>query len=900
MTIFPGSLSMNSLLRQRGKKAFFPSLLLAAALFALSAAAPAARGAGDPFAGEDIESDTIAERPKEAAPQAEKSNPLSAITPGMPSLYFRDRRGVDVPLIDDKGDVIYQRPEEKSPEEMNEEDFYKTMTPAEKVLLTTPPETGPELIEAAVLISRVGRPHFARLLAQKGLEAPGEPEAYAAMVDRLGEDKLIAFGHNPVLGEVADQVVQKSLGEAKKAWRDPERIRDAFQRAGAKSPETRAAALADLKRGYPDSFDFLLQKLESGDETEQQLATQILSQGGIFAAEGLLARVRHCDEDELRRLALVLDESESLPELTPLLVRYYDEKTSPELRELLGQVVMGQVGKIPTPEEASARACIRGEDYFGGKIALPNVVGGEYPIWTENEEGQTVWQMVPTETAKRILAAQKLLDAYKLNPNHPRIRNLAFVAVAEMLTYRDGLDAPPNTDEFTQIFPDLTAADCESAVGFALHGHTKGGIIPVTLLEQIGDASLFAGKNGPSTLVRAAVSGDRRLQFAALRTIAALNPAASYPGSSGVLDSLIWFSTSLGKRRAIVASPDMETINQIGSYISEGDIFTVPAGTGRDIITKAQADADIEFAVALSNVKKPDLRTVAQTLAADYRTNDIPLLTVYEDETRKDQALRYGEGEPNVMISVIPFDKESGPRLIGELYAKTDFRQVPADVRFGYAKEAISILTHLRETCPNVYQFENAEELALRYLATPAVTKEGIAFALTVPEKSVQVNLSLLTFDGRFDQNTRRRYLDALEEHISRYGLLLRGPDILQIFSGPWPGDSGENRKAFFRLISENTDEKGEIALSIPSVHIQNLLGDLAADTELTQEEREEAIGLFRRHLEKYGLLLGRPDVQRLYDQYNATENEPELEQRLTGEILEAIEAWQAGHLGLK
>ena len=898
MTIFPGSLSMKSLTRQHGRKGFFPCLLLAAALFALSAAA---WSADDPFAGEDIESDAIAERPKDAAPQTEKSNPLSAVTPGMPSLYFRDRRGVDVPLIDDKGDVIYQRPDEKSPEEMNEEDFYKTMTPAEKVLLTTPPETGPEFIEAAVLISRVGRPYFAKLLAQKGLEAAGEPEAYAAMVDRLGEDKLIAFGHNPVIGETADQVVRKSLDEAKKAWRDPARIRDAFERAAAKSPETRAAALTDLKRGYPDAFDFLLQKLESGDEAEQQLATQILAQGGIFAAEGLLARVRHCDEDELRRLALVLDESESLPELTPLLVRYYDENTSPELRELLGQVVMGQVGKIPDPEESAARALVRGLPYYEGKIALPNVVGGEYPIWTENEDGQIVWQMVPTETAKRILAAQELRDAYTLNPDHPRIRNLALVAVAEMLTCRDGLDAPPNTGEFTQIFPDLTAADCENAVDFAIRtGHTKGGIIPVTLLEQIGDTSLFAGENGPSTLVRAAVSGDRRLQFAALKTIAALNPAASYPGSSGVIDSLIWFSTSLGKRHAIVASPDMETISQIGSYISEGDIFTTPAGTGRDIITKAQADADIEFVVALSNVKKPDLRTVAETLAADYRTNDIPILVVYEDETRKDQALRYGEGEPNVMISVIPFDKESGPRLIGELYAKTDPRQVPADVRFGYAKEAITILTHLRETCPNVYQFENAEGLALRYLATPALTKEGIAFAMTVPEKSVQANLSLLTFDGRFDQNTRRRYLDALTEHIGRYGLLLRGPDILQIFSGPWPGDSGENRKAFFRLISENTEEKGEIALSIPSVHIQNLLGDLAADSSLSQEEREEAIGLFRRHLEKYGLLLDRPDVQRLYDQYNATENEPELEQRLTGEILEAIEAWQAGHLGLK
>ena len=170
---------------------------------------------------------------------------------------------------------------------------------------------------------------------------------------------------------------------------------------------------------------------------------------------------------------------------------------------------------------------------------------------------------------------------------------------------------------------------------------------------------------------------------------------------------------------------------------------------------------------------------------------------------------------------------------------------------------------------------------------------------MTVPAKSVQATLSRLTFDGRFDADTRRRDLDALARHIDKYGLLLRGPDILDIFSGPWPGDSGEVRKTFFRLIADNTPEKGEIALSIPSAHIQNLLGDLVADSGLETEAREEALDLFRRHLAKYGLLLDRPDVNRLYEQYNATEHSPALDQRLTGEVLEAVEAWQSGHLGI-
>ena len=211
-------------------------------------------------AGEDAETDSIAQRPKESPKPEVPADPMSAVQPGMPQRFFRDRKGVDVPIINDRGEVVFKHPSEKSPSEMNEEDFYKSMTPAEKVILTTPPVSAPEFFEAAVRISRVGRPEFAKILAEKGLEAEGTPAEYAALVDSVGEDKLIAFSRNQVVGGIAEKSVRQIFEEAKKEWRDPNRIQDAFDRAGARSPEIRAAALADLKRGYPDSFDFLLEK----------------------------------------------------------------------------------------------------------------------------------------------------------------------------------------------------------------------------------------------------------------------------------------------------------------------------------------------------------------------------------------------------------------------------------------------------------------------------------------------------------------------------------------------------------------------------------------------------------------------------------------------------------------
>lgn len=870
------------------------------ALLAIPVTLPAA---DDPFTGDDPEDSAFTEsdRAVKSGISTGFSDQASAISrSGVPDRFFRDRRGVDTPIVDDMGKVIYKSLAEKSPSEMTEEDFYKTLTPAEKVLLSKQPVTGPELIETAVRISRVGRPEFAKILAEKSLSADGDPADYAAVINRLGEDKLISFAHIPALNEVAGPAITKTMEEAKKAWSSPEWIEDAFKRTSSLSSETREAALADLKRGYPESFDFLLEKLDSDDETERQQAESVLAAGGIFAAEGLLARARCCAEPDLARITGILAKNGSLPEITPLLVRYYDESTGNQARTLLENVIRGQLGSVPTRAEGAARAYERGMAYFEKKIVLPNVVGGEYPVWVQNDGCETVRRMVPTETALRMLAAQTLRDAYTLSPESSEIRAAAEVAAAEEILYRNGLDAPVDTKEFTDLFPNLAESDYADALHLALEtGHEKGGIIPAVLLGATHDTELCVG-DGPTDLVRAALSRDRRLRFTALKAIAEIAPTASYPGSSGVTASLIWFSTSAGKRRAIVASPDLNQIGTIGNYIADGGVLTTPAGTGRDILTKAQSDADVEFVVALSDIKTPDLRTVAQALAADYRTADVPILIASEDDTRLEQARRAGEGEPNALVAILPFDTDSGKKLVQELYVKTDPRQVPAEVRLEQAKEAVRILCQFRKTSPNIYQLEDLEDLALRFLVTPHLTDEGLDFAMTVPAKSVQITLSQLTFDHRFELEAREKFLAGLEKHIGEYGLLLRGPDILRLFSGPWPGDSGEIRKTFFRLLRDNTPEKSELALSIPSSHVQNLLGDLVGDSSADQAERETCLDLFRRHLAKYGLLLERDDVKRLYDRYNATESESKLDQDLTAAVLDAIETWQAGHLGIE
>lgn len=859
-----------------------------------------ANGAENPFADEESgEESKIGE--DGGLRDSERGRVTGNVSSTSPARSFRTKKGVDIPLIDDKGKVIYQRPEDKDPAEMSEEDFYKTLTPAENVLLSKNPTSGPDLFEAAIMISRIGRPEFAKLLAEKGFSAPGTPKEFSDLIDRVGEDKLIHFSRNAVIGETAGQVVDKIRSEAKKEWQNPDFVRSAFEKTFSNAPEVRTAAVLDLRKGGNVSFDFLLTELASDDSKRREQAEMILGRLGSFAADGLLTKIRKSEGEELARLVDVLAQTKNLPDITPLLVLYYDEATPPESRALFEKGIRAQLGSIPSREDGAQGAYQKGMTYFDRKIVLPNVANGHFSLWIWNDQGEMESVTLPVEEALRRLAAQSLTDAFRLDPTRPEIVSAAAVAVSEDSLYRNGLDAPILTDSITEIFPGLTTRQWEAALDFAMKsGRFKGGIVPAVLLGRSGDVSFCVGDGKPSVLVQAATAKDRRLRFAALKSIVDLAPTVPYAGSSGVTSALIDFTTSLGKRKAIVALPQLDLIGLTGNYLSDGNVLTVPAQTGGEIIASAQTDADVEFVLAVSYVKKPDLRTVAQTLAADYRTADIPIIVASEDETRTDQALRYGEGEKNASVFILPFDKESGKRGVKELFEKTDPRQVPADVRLARSKEGIRLLEKLRKTGGDLYHFEDIDALAARFLVTPALTWEGVDFAMTVPSKSVQVILSELTFDHRFDVGDRENYLAALGKHIGSFGLLMRGPDILRLFSGPWPGDSGEIRKEFFQLLTDHSREKEEMALSIPSPHIQNLLGDLVGDDAVDAVKRKDYLDLFTRHLAKYGLLLEKPDVRRLYDRYNASENESKENQELLAGLLDAIELWQSGRLTVR
>ena len=702
-----------------------------------------------------------------------------------PALFFKNAKGEEIPIIDNEGRVVFQRAEDKLPSEMTESDFYKTITPAEEAILANRPTSGPDLFAAAVMISRVGRPEFAKILAEQSIAAEGTPEAFAGVIEQVGADRVEAFGYDKRVGEPAVKAVERAWTEARKYWKEPAVIQAAFDQTMKGSLDDQAAAVQTIRNAGDSAIALLLEKLCADDNQQKEQARTVLSGLGKYATDAMLSTMETADEKTLAAVAGVLGETKEIGDLAPLLIRYYDETSAPETRSAIEKAILSQAGKIPTKQEAAETLYQKGLGFYESRTPLTDSIDGSVSCWIFNPETSLPeLSALPDDDARRFFAANALVDASRLDPENEKFLIGAIVAEAERTLYAGGLDRPVDVEAFKKLFPKAAVPQFEKALDFAIQtGHPKGGILPAKILGESGDAALVLGKGTPTILVRAAGSGDRRLRFAALEAVCAINPSEPFPGSSSVTSSLLHFSASKGKRYAVVAIPKMAEAAMIGNFLTDGSVNILPALNGGDIIRQAKDNPDVEFIVAVSYIDRPDLRTVAQTLAADFRTGDIPILIGIEDESRTEQAEHYGLGEKNALVSVLPFDAESGRWVKQELYRTVAPEQVPPEVRLAQARAAVTMLDKLLANGKNGCTIEDLEPLSARLLRSPVLADEGRAFVLNVKSAAVQNILGDMIGNTQFSQEVRQKNLDTFAAHVKKFGLLLRGPDIKRLYT---------------------------------------------------------------------------------------------------------------------
>ncbi|MBQ6620113.1 MAG: hypothetical protein IJH68_08215 [Thermoguttaceae bacterium] len=729
----------------------------------------------------------------------------------------RQSGGEEIPIIDNQGRVVFSRPEDKPVEEMTEEDFYKTLTPTESAVLTPQPQTAPEWIRAAVIISRVGRKPLAKLLFTKSIDAPGTPEQFAAMLDDVGPDKLYALAGDAQLGDQTRKVIDRVMTESRKWWENPETIRQAFEQTMAGSQQDKENAVLALRKGDIASLNLLVSELCSEDRRRGDQAAEILSGFGQSARDALMVMVFQMrDDSQLERIAAVIAQTKGFLCIDPLLARYWDERLSDSAREALGEAIEKQLGRIPDRSQAAIDAAAQGMRFFDKKVPCPASSPDAIPCWSwDNSAGELKRSFLTFDQYCRKNAAEEFLCAKALDGDSLSISSFAALALAEETLYQGGLDSPVDLDAFRERFGREKPNDWLLALEQALlSGHEKGGIIPAMLLGETEDVSLVTGAGDPAeptALVRAASAKDRRLRFTALSAIDRIDPPVSFPGCSQVINSLLHFSTASGKRYAVIGTSKLEIASLIGNVFADGSVRIVPTTTGGELMRLAQDNADVEYVVASSYLRTPDVMTIAQAMAVDYRTSDIPIFVTIEEEYYEPRADLQAASAPNAVALPLPQDRETGRWALEELYRQTNPEQEPVEVRLEQAKKAIDMLSRRLAEGQSFCEPETLDKIAVNFLHRGEVRDEARAFALGIGTSTVQTELVAACVDRSIPIAERKKFLETSREHIEKYGLRLRGPQLRQIDdmllgSDQFPDQDKELLDDLYNLVKDHTN----------------------------------------------------------------------------------------------
>jgi len=296
-----------------------------------------------------------------------------------------------------------------------------------------------------------------------------------------------------------------------------------------------------------------------------------------------------------------------------------------------------------------------------------------------------------------------------------------------------------------------------------------------------------------------------------------ISPTEPFAGSSIVSETLVWFSKSDGQRIVLSGHPQMASAIQTANLFLGDNYTTEMATTNRELHRLAAASPDVEFVVVDVRTASPPVAEFVQAMRQHPRTAEIPIAILSDNErdlsptfqhrrtmTRFDRrhpdnpfrhslSLTYPRpscGETARWIREDLFAKTGSPHPNplpeGEGTSESPLLGERARVRGEMAKQALRWLREIKlaelETGTKIYHFPDFDAVVLDAMRSEVRFREGLALAAVVRSPMLQQAIYDMAANAVFPMWLRELAGDAFEEHVERFGVLLRGNQVQQMY----------------------------------------------------------------------------------------------------------------------
>jgi CheY-like chemotaxis protein len=613
-------------------------------------------------------------------------------------------------------------------------------------VLELPREEPADYFHAIIVLIELNRPELAKPILEEVVQLQLTDAQRAALVEQFGSRSMLLLARTKELGPAAVEFAEVSTTAAANAARDPQRLAR------------------------------LIQQVVGGSADERQLATNDLAaagQAGVTATLEALAReIEPNRRAALSRAAVQMEPLVNGPLLAMLSTG--DSRLRADVARILTHLGITQAAPFLAASSASAeQALVEAiENYSAGIPVFPPDEGNQVELWHWNDTTKKlVSARYPAEEAQVIWIARLARALASSQPHNREYQRQAWLYGAEAA----GLIGSANVafaGASTQFINDILADALE-------HNFAHAAIAAANELGRRRDNDvLYTADGKPSPLAKAMENPNRRVQFAALTAIMAIDPPSPYPGSSHVTESLAHFAGSTGERRAVVAMPTNAAASDLAGMLAAHGVVAEATNRGRDAVDIALETSDLEMIFVDMDILVPSIRQVLYELRASGTTGQIPI-AILAGDGQLEAAERLAEEHDRTIAVPRLHSKETVARTVAELSVLAGRDASTATERAAQARQAVKWIESLLSKNRSFYELEYTMPVIAASLYRADAAAEAIASLTQLGTPESQRTLLDFASQTTLPGAQRLQAAEAFRTSVAENGVLLTTDEIL-------------------------------------------------------------------------------------------------------------------------
>jgi len=638
------------------------------------------------------------------------------------------------------------------------------------------PETPLELWDAVDYLVRVGQADQAVPYLNAFLKSKPSDDVLLEIREHYGAGSVLRLGDYPATRAQARPLMEMMASASHRHVSDPDRIRQ-FVADLTKSREEQQYAVEQLRQAGPPAVPILVQVMRQPNLPLEERA-QIVGNMGRLNHTAVPALLCVLDSPDTM---LAADAAEALGRIgDQRAVPYLTYYAAPGARSPIGDAARRAIARLTgRPFEAQPRAPARvltdeAKKYETHAVNFPS---DQVELWVWDDG--PVPRTVSRSEAESLLGLRFAREALALDPADTDAQ-VIFVGVAlEKAAEQEGPESLPAKDP-TGAYSSALAAG-PAVLGEVLRraiasGHSELAIVAAGALGRVTNRDALATDRRPNPLVEALNAPDRRVQFAAARTLVELEPQKPFPGSSRVVPVLARFVANHSAPKAVIIDSNTNRGSQLVAFLKTLEYDPMLAPTGEQGFRLARESADVEVIFLEPSLASGSWRLVdtLSNLRADANTTGIPIFLVVPLGLH-DRLRVYTKTFPRVGLLVTPTNAQVLKTEFDQELGRMGVRPLSTVERESLARDAAALLARVASQPGS--PFERDLSAARTELGTalhaPATGIDASKALGGVPGVDAQRGLADVLLDPSKADDLRLNAANMLVRSISRFGPLV-------------------------------------------------------------------------------------------------------------------------------